>query len=41
MPQARIELIDDCGHLPQVEQTDAFLAALLPFLDRAEAAAAA
>jgi pimeloyl-ACP methyl ester carboxylesterase len=41
MPQARIELIDDCGHLPQVERTDAFLAALLPFLDRAEAAAAA
>lgn len=41
MPQARIELIDECGHLPQVERTDAFLAALLPFLDRAEAAAAA
>lgn len=41
MPQARVELIDDCGHLPQVERTDAFLAALLPFLDRAEAAAAA
>jgi pimeloyl-ACP methyl ester carboxylesterase len=41
MPQARIELIDDCGHLPQVERTDAFLAALLPFLDKAEAAAAA
>jgi 4,5:9,10-diseco-3-hydroxy-5,9,17-trioxoandrosta-1(10),2-diene-4-oate hydrolase len=41
MPQARIELIDDCGHLPQVERTDAFLAALLPFLDQAEAAAAA
>jgi len=41
MPQARVELIDACGHLPQVERTDAFLAALLPFLDRAEAAAAA
>lgn len=41
MPQARVELIDHCGHLPQVERTDAFLAALLPFLDRAEAAAAA
>ena len=41
MPQAHVELIDDCGHLPQVERTDAFLAALLPFLDRAEAAAAA
>jgi 4,5:9,10-diseco-3-hydroxy-5,9,17-trioxoandrosta-1(10),2-diene-4-oate hydrolase len=41
MPQAHVELIDDCGHLPQIERTDAFLAALLPFLDRAEAAAAA
>lgn len=41
MPQARVELIDHCGHLPQVERTEAFLAALLPFLDRAEAAAAA
>jgi pimeloyl-ACP methyl ester carboxylesterase len=41
MPQARVELIDRCGHLPQVERTDAFLGALLPFLDRAEAAAAA
>ncbi|HEV8669748.1 MAG TPA: alpha/beta fold hydrolase [Candidatus Limnocylindria bacterium] len=41
MPQARVELIDDCGHLPQVERTEVFLAALLPFLDRAEAAAAA
>ncbi len=41
MPRARVELIDRCGHLPQVERTDAFLAALLPFLDRAEAAAAA
>jgi 4,5:9,10-diseco-3-hydroxy-5,9,17-trioxoandrosta-1(10),2-diene-4-oate hydrolase len=41
MPQAHVELIDDCGHLPQVERTEAFLAALLPFLDRAEAAAAA
>jgi pimeloyl-ACP methyl ester carboxylesterase len=41
LPQARIELIDDCGHLPQVERTDAFLAALLPFLDNVEAAAAA
>jgi pimeloyl-ACP methyl ester carboxylesterase len=41
MPQARIELIDKCGHLPQIERTDVFLAALLPFLDRAEAAAAA
>jgi pimeloyl-ACP methyl ester carboxylesterase len=41
MPQAQIQLIDDCGHLPMIERPDAFLAALLPFLDRAEAAAAA
>jgi pimeloyl-ACP methyl ester carboxylesterase len=41
MPQAQIELIDDCGHLPMIERPDEFLAALLPFLDRAEAAAAA
>jgi pimeloyl-ACP methyl ester carboxylesterase len=41
MPQAQIQLIDDCGHLPMIERPDEFLAALLPFLDRAEAAAAA
>ena len=41
MPQAHIQLIDQCGHLPMIERPDAFLAALLPFLDRAEAAAAA
>lgn len=41
MPRARLELIDDCGHLPQVERTDAFLGALLPFLERAESPAAA
>jgi len=41
MPRARVELIDDCGHLPQIERADAFLGALLPFLDRVEAAAAA
>jgi pimeloyl-ACP methyl ester carboxylesterase len=41
MPQAHVELIDDCGHLPMIERTAEFLAALLPFLDRAEAAAAA
>ena len=41
MPQAQIQLIDDCGHLPMIERPDAFLGALLPFLDRAEAAAAA
>jgi pimeloyl-ACP methyl ester carboxylesterase len=41
MPQAQIQLIDACGHLPMIEQPDEFLGALLPFLDRAEAAAAA
>ncbi len=41
MPQAQIHLIDECGHLPMIERPDEFLAALLPFLDRAEAAAAA
>jgi pimeloyl-ACP methyl ester carboxylesterase len=41
MPQARIQIIDQCGHLPMIERPDEFLAALLPFLDRAEAAAAA
>ena len=41
MPQATLQLIDQCGHLPMIERTDAFLAALLPFLAGAEAAAAA
>ena len=41
MPQAQIQLIDRCGHLPMIERPDEFLAVLLPFLDRAEAAAAA
>jgi pimeloyl-ACP methyl ester carboxylesterase len=41
MPQAHLQLIDRCGHLPMIERPDEFLAALLPFLDRAEAAAAA
>ena len=29
---AEVHLIDDSGHLPQIEQTNAFLGALLPFL---------
>ena len=41
LPQAQIQLIDQCGHLPMIERPKEFLAALLPFLDRAEAAAAA
>src|SRR5207302_6304343 len=39
--QAQIALIDRCGHMPQAERPDEFLAATLPFLDRAEQAAAA
>jgi pimeloyl-ACP methyl ester carboxylesterase len=41
LPQAQVQLIDDCGHLPMIEQPAEFLAALLPFLDGSEAAAAA
>ncbi|HUG05773.1 MAG: alpha/beta fold hydrolase [Chloroflexota bacterium] len=41
LPRAQVHLIDRCGHLPMIERPDEFLAALLPFLDRAEAAAAA
>jgi pimeloyl-ACP methyl ester carboxylesterase len=41
LPQAQIQLIDDCGHLPMIERPAEFLGALLPFLGRAEAAAAA
>jgi pimeloyl-ACP methyl ester carboxylesterase len=41
LPQAEIDVIESCGHLPMIERTDAFLASLLPFLARAEAAAAA
>ncbi len=40
-PQAEVRIIERCGHLPMVEQTDEFLAAFLPFVDGAEAAAAA
>ena len=41
LPQAQIALIDHCGHMPQAERPEEFLAATLPFLDRAEQAAAA
>ena len=40
-PQAEVRIIERCGHLPMVERTDEFLAAFLPFIDRAEAAVAA
>lgn len=35
-PQAEVAVIERCGHLPMIEQTDAFLRALLPFLARSE-----
>jgi pimeloyl-ACP methyl ester carboxylesterase len=31
-----VEIIDASGHLPQLEQTDAFLQAVMPFLESAE-----
>lgn len=41
LPQAQVALIERCGHMPQLERPEEFLAATLPFLDRAEQAAAA
>jgi pimeloyl-ACP methyl ester carboxylesterase len=35
-PQAEVRIIERCGHLPMIERTEEFLAATLPFLDRAE-----
>jgi len=40
-PQAEVTIIERCGHMPMIEQTDAFLGAALPFLARAEAHVAA
>jgi pimeloyl-ACP methyl ester carboxylesterase len=40
-PDAEIRIVERCGHLPMVEQPAEFLAALLPFIDAAERAAAA
>jgi len=39
-PQAEVHVIERCGHLPMIERTEEFLAATLPFLDRAELATA-
>ncbi|HEV8537084.1 MAG TPA: alpha/beta fold hydrolase [Candidatus Limnocylindria bacterium] len=41
LPQAQVHVIERCGHLAMAERPDEFLAASLPFLDRAEEAAAA
>jgi pimeloyl-ACP methyl ester carboxylesterase len=41
LPQAQVALIERCGHLAMTERPEEFLAATLPFLDRAEQAAAA
>ena len=41
LPQAQALVIERCGHLAMFERPDEFLAAALPFLDRAEQAAAA
>jgi 4,5:9,10-diseco-3-hydroxy-5,9,17-trioxoandrosta-1(10),2-diene-4-oate hydrolase len=40
-PQAQVHVIERCGHMAMAERPDEFLAATLPFLDRAEEAAAA
>lgn len=39
-PRAEVRVIERCGHLPMVERPAELLGALLPFLDRAEAAVA-
>jgi len=41
LPQAEVHVIERCGHMPQAERPDEFLAAAVPFLERAEQAAAA
>jgi 4,5:9,10-diseco-3-hydroxy-5,9,17-trioxoandrosta-1(10),2-diene-4-oate hydrolase len=40
-PQAEVRIIERCGHLVMVERPEEFHAALVPFVDRAEAAVAA
>jgi pimeloyl-ACP methyl ester carboxylesterase len=41
LPQAQVALIERCGHMPQAERPEEFLAATLPFLELAEQVAAA
>lgn len=40
-PQAEVRIIERCGHLAMIERTEEFLASFLPFIQGAEAAAAA
>ena len=37
-PQAELRIIERCGHLPMIEQADAYLAAQLPFWEQADRA---
>ena len=39
IPGSKVAIIPDCGHLPQAEQRQAFVAALEGFLDNQKAAA--
>ena len=39
IPGSKVEIIADCGHLPQVEQRQAFVSALEGFLVNRKAAA--
>jgi pimeloyl-ACP methyl ester carboxylesterase len=39
IPGAKVTIIPDCGHLPHIEQPDAFAAALKSFLDAKRIAA--
>jgi pimeloyl-ACP methyl ester carboxylesterase len=40
MPNAELLVLDDCGHLPQIEASERFNAALLNFLDTVDATSA-
>ena len=39
IPGSSVTIIPDCGHIPQTEQRQAFVAALEGFLDKKRAAA--
>ncbi|HEY6957291.1 MAG TPA: alpha/beta fold hydrolase [Candidatus Limnocylindria bacterium] len=40
-PEARLHVIERCGHMPMAERPEEFLGAVLPFIERAERAVAA